>query len=364
MTNRGGADWFHMVMASRVAPADDLGGSLGAARPGGSTRSQVEDSGTSGVLSSDDRSPEGPSSGDPSRGARSVVAASAGGTSADSLADESRRASLLRGARLLRSDRPHWLRELILMGSVYLAYSGIRNLAPDQAGEAQRNARAILDAETVIGLDVEKSLNLFVSDRPWLAIPSIYYYATLHMIITATVMVWLYRRRPTHYAQARGVLLVMTMIALAGYWLYPLAPPRLMTSGGYVDTAVKFELWGYTPSEAVVSLSNQYAAMPSMHFGWALWVGVVLALLARTRLMRTLGVLYPLATLVVIVVTANHFVLDAVAALVIFMISPVIMQGFSMARRRIADQERDQERDAEPGPPPGPEPGTEPATAD
>ena len=252
-------------------------------------------------------------------------------------ADESRGARLLRTARLLRSDRPHWLRELILMGSVYLAYSGIRNLAPDQAGEAQRIARAILDAETVIGLDVEKSLNLFVSDRPWLAIPSIYYYATLHMIITAAVMVWLYRRRPTHYAQARGVLLVMTMIALAGYWLYPLAPPRLMTNGGYVDTAVKFELWGYTPSEAVVSLTNQYAAMPSMHFGWALWVGVVLALLARTRLMRTLGVLYPLGTLAVIVVTANHFVLDAVAALVIFMISPVIVQAFSMARRRIAE---------------------------
>lgn len=224
------------------------------------------------------------------------------------------------------------------MGSVYLAYSGIRNLAPNQAVEAQRNARSILHAERLVGLDVEKALNLFVSDRAWLALPSIYYYATLHMVTTVLVMVWLYRRRPEHYALARGVLLVMTVIALATYWLYPLAPPRLMTNGGYVDTAIKFQLWGYTPSEAVASLSNQYAAMPSMHFGWALWVGVVLVLLARTRVMRVLGVLYPLLTLTVIVVTANHFVLDAVVALVIFMASPVIVQGSAMLWRRRTEQ--------------------------
>ena len=316
MTNGVGADWFHMLMAFRVAPADDLGGSLGAAQSGGPTRTQVTD--------------------DVDPGPAVAPAVSSGPTEAPTTIPTEHEGDAGRLTRLFRSDRPHWLRELVLMGTVYLAYSGIRNLAPDQVGEAQSNARAILDAETVIGLDVEKSLNLFVSERAWLALPSIYYYATLHMLVTAAVMVWLYRRRPTHYAQARGVLLVMTMIALAGYWLYPLAPPRLMTNGGYVDTAVKFELWGYTPSEAVVSLSNQYAAMPSMHFGWALWVGVVLALLARTRVVRTLGVLYPIVTLVVIVVTANHFVLDAVAALIIFMVSPVIVQGFSMARRRVA----------------------------
>ena len=135
----------------------------------------------------------------------------------------------------------------------------------------------------------------------------------------------------------------MTLIALAGDWLYPLAPPRLMTGGGYVDTAVKYELWGYTPSEAVTSLSNQYAAMPSMHFGWSLWVGVVLALLARTRLVRGLGVLYPILTLVVIVVTANHFVLDAVAALVIFLVAPFVVTALGTAggaaRRRVVRAE-------------------------
>jgi hypothetical protein len=255
------------------------------------------------------------------------------------------------GADAAPVKRPHWLRELILMGGIYLAYSMIRNLAPTQAVEAQRNARDILDAEKTIGLDVEKSLNHVVSDIPWLAIPSIYYYATLHILLTVSIVVWLYRRRPAQYGQARGVLLVMTTIAVAGYWLYPLAPPRLMTGGGYVDTAVKFELWGYTPSEAVSSVSNQYAAMPSMHFGWALWVGVVLALFARTRAVRVFGVVYPLVTLVVIVVTANHFILDAVAALVIFLVSPFIVQALSMAWRRVAELGRPQLSEASAGEP-------------
>ncbi len=214
------------------------------------------------------------------------------------------------------------------MGSVYLAYSGIRNLAPDQADAAQRNARTVLDFERALHIDVEKGLNHFVSTTPMLAYPAIYYYATLHLVMTAVTLVWLYRRRPTFYAPARAVLLVMTMAALVGYWLYPLAPPRLMTGGGYIDTAVKFELWGYTPSKAVVSLSNQYAAMPSMHFGWSLWIGVVLVLVARSRVMRVVGVLYPLTTLTVIVVTGNHFLLDAIVAFLIFVASAVVVQAW------------------------------------
>lgn len=295
-----------MLMASRVAPPDGVHGPVGPAR--------ADTTDTPDAAADPAEAPGAARQTDRARPADTALATAE------------------------RGARPHWLRELVLMASVYLAYSGIRNLAPDQATQAQSHARTILRAEDVIGMDVERAMNLFVSDRAWLAIPAIYYYATLHLVVTAGVMVWLYRRRPAHYAQARGVLLVMTLIALVGYWLYPLAPPRLMPNGGYVDTAVKYELWGYTPSEAVVSLSNQYAAMPSMHFGWALWVGVVLVLLARHRLVRALGIAYPLLTLAVIVVTANHFVLDAVAALLIFAVSPVILQGFAMIRRRAVER--------------------------
>jgi hypothetical protein len=250
---------------------------------------------------------------------------------ASSVADEAERSA--------PTGRPRWWREMVLIGSVYFAYSLIRNLAPDRVGEAQQNARVILDAERAIGWDVEKGLNLAVSDIPWLALPSIYYYATLHLTLTLLTMIWLYRRRPAQYAKARSVLLVMTLMALVGYWLYPLAPPRLMTGGGYVDTAVKYVLWGYTPSEGLKSVSNQYAAMPSMHVGWALWVGLALVFLARRRWVKALGIAYPFVTLAVIVVTANHFVLDAVVAVAVAAVAwlAVSVWDAAMAGRRPAE---------------------------
>jgi len=95
----------------------------------------------------------------------------------------------------------------------------------------------------------------------------------MHFAVTLAFLVWLYRRRPQAYRTARGVLLAMTLLALVGYWLYPLAPPRLMPGGGFVDTVRIWGTWGVAASEPVTSASNQYAAVPSMHVGWALWCG-------------------------------------------------------------------------------------------
>ena len=221
--------------------------------------------------------------------------------------------------------RPAWLRELVIVAAVYFTYSISRNLIPDQVEQAQRNARSILDAEKLLGLDIELGINRWGADLPWLIIPANYYYATLHLSLTLVVMIWLYRRRKAVYARCRSVLLTMTVMALASYWLYPLAPPRLMAGQSYVDTVREYVLWGFTPSEDMQSLSNQYAAMPSMHVGWALWVGVVLFLYGRGRLVRALGIAYPLATVFVVMVTGNHFILDAIAAVVVFLVAVVIV---------------------------------------
>lgn len=217
--------------------------------------------------------------------------------------------------------RPAWVRELVIVAVVYFTYSISRNLIPDQVTQAQRNARSILDAEKLLGLDIELGINRWGADLPWLIIPANYYYATLHLSVTLFVMIWLYRRRKAVYARCRSVLLTMTMMALASYWLYPLAPPRLMAGQTYIDTVREYVLWGFTPSEDMQSLSNQYAAMPSMHVGWALWVGVVLVMYGRGRVVRALGVAYPLATVFVVMVTGNHFILDAIAAVVFFLVA-------------------------------------------
>lgn len=240
-----------------------------------------------------------------------------------------------------------WRRELVLLLALYGAYSLIRNLVPDQVAQAQANARAILDAERAMGIDVELALNLAAAPLDWLIVPANYYYATLHMTATAAVLVWLYRRRPLHYVRARGVLLAMTVMALACYWLYPLAPPRLMTGGGYVDTVREHGLWGFTPTDEMVDLSNQYAAMPSMHFGWSLWVGVVLVAVARRPLLRVLGGLYPLLTLAVIVITGNHFLLDAAAAVVLFVVALALVEGWARVRARRTVRSRARTRSRE-----------------
>ena len=217
--------------------------------------------------------------------------------------------------------RLRWWRELVFLGLVYLLYSVIRNAAPAQVGRAQNNATAILDLEDALGLDVEQGLNLRFGRIEWLAVPANYYYATMHFAVTLTLLVWLYRRRPQAYRTARGVLLVMTLLALVGYWLYPLAPPRLMAGGGFVDTVRAWGTWGVAASQPVTSASNQYAAMPSMHVGWALWCGAIIVRHVRRPAVQALGMLYPAMTLLVVVVTGNHFVLDAAGALVAFVLA-------------------------------------------
>ena len=165
---------------------------------------------------------------------------------------------------------------------------------------------------TRIGLNFEKSVNQWVAAREWIAQVLDYYYATLHFVVTIGVLVWLFVKRPHVYRGARTVLFTTTLIALAGFALYPTAPPRLLPGMGYIDTVIKFHTWGSLAQPEIAAHSNQYAAMPSLHIGWALWAGLSLFMCARSRWWRAFGLLYPFFTLLVIVATANHYIIDAV----------------------------------------------------
>ncbi|MEU5362714.1 phosphatase PAP2 family protein [Streptomyces sp. NPDC005925] len=204
-----------------------------------------------------------------------------------------------------------WL-ETLLIAVSYWTYSLIRNAVPEQRDQALRNADGIWRFEHQLGLAVEQSVNETTNSVTWLIVGMNYYYATLHFVVTLGVLVWLYRAHPGRYAAARLVLFSTTGAALAGYYLYPLAPPRLMDGGRFVDTVMVHQTWGSMASGDLKNMSNQYAAMPSMHIGWSLWCGLTIFALATVPWARVLGLLYPAATLVVIVATANHFWLDAV----------------------------------------------------
>jgi hypothetical protein len=133
-------------------------------------------------------------------------------------------------------------------------------------------------------------------------------------------------RRPHIYRGARTVLVTTTLIALLGFYIYPTAPPRLLPEFGYVDTLLKYHTWGSLADPSIAEHSNQFAAMPSLHIGWAVWCGIVIFVCARRTWVRLLGVVYPIGTLAVIVGTANHFILDAVGGVI------VVAMGFGVQR--------------------------------
>jgi len=214
------------------------------------------------------------------------------------------------------------LRELALVVGLYVAYSATRLAVGGQWGAAREHADQLLHLERAVHLDVELWLNTVVTPVTWLAVPASFWYSTMHFIVTPAVLILLYRKHPVLYRPARTALMAATLVALLGYYFFPTAPPRLV-GGGYVDTLSETSGYGWWPSAAETaaggagSVTNQVAAMPSMHVGWALWVSIVLAALARRWWLKVLAYAYVATTTSVVVLTANHWVLDAVAGVVL-----------------------------------------------
>ncbi|MEV6394895.1 phosphatase PAP2 family protein [Streptomyces sp. NPDC051907] len=215
--------------------------------------------------------------------------------------------------------RPRWWTELPLIAVVYAAYSAGRLLARGDVNTAVDHGLGILRAEKALFLDLETPLNRLFTDVPAIGVPADFAYASLHYLVTPAILVWLFRRRPAGYRAARTWLMLSTLLGLVGFTLMPTCPPRLLdASHGFVDTMAQYSSYGWWGAEASAprglgGMTNQYAAMPSLHVGWALWCGVMLWRHGRTPLMKTLAVAYPLITVIVVMGTANHYFLDAVA---------------------------------------------------
>jgi hypothetical protein len=238
-----------------------------------------------------------------------------------------------------RAPRPVWWIELVFLGGCYWLYSVVRNVAPSHTTSATRRAVDLLNFEHTLHIDAEKSLNSFVAHTHWLAYGANYYYATMHFIVTLGVLVWLYLRRPVDYRRLRTAWLATNVTALLGFYLFALAPPRMLP--GFVDTVVHFHTWGSWGSTDVNDLSNQYAAMPSLHIAWALWCAVAVVTLSRRTWLRVVAALYPVATLFVVLGTANHFALDAVGGAVVLAAGFGVDTLIRITRARLISRKED-----------------------
>lgn len=147
-----------------------------------------------------------------------------------------------RGARGIAGHR--WWRELVIAAALYAVYDIIRGLIAGNTTHALRDGHDILNLERLLHIDPEHYLNHTLDHLAAIAVPACFFYATLHFIITPAVLIWTYIKRPDSYRRARTVLAAITLTALVGFWLFPTAPPRLLTGGGFQDTLVKFGAWG------------------------------------------------------------------------------------------------------------------------
>ncbi|MCX4909121.1 bifunctional glycosyltransferase 87/phosphatase PAP2 family protein [Streptomyces sp. NBC_00878] len=225
--------------------------------------------------------------------------------------------------------RPNLLLELLLIRVGYSAYQQVRLAATGgtNAGgraTAEEHGEQIHAIEKFLQIDIERWANHAVVDVPWLQSFFDFYYTSFHFVVPLSVLGVLYVRRPADYRWARAALGFATLFALVGFWLYPLAPPRLMPGLGFIDTVHGVQDFSQPDYGTLTALTNQYAAMPSLHFGWSLWCGLVIAILAPKWWMKALGLLHPLFTVSAIVATANHWVLDAAGG------AAVVGAGFAL----------------------------------
>ena len=209
-----------------------------------------------------------------------------------------------------------WVRELALVAILYVAYMAARAVIGVSVAEAEDRGASILRLEDWACLDIESSLNSWLGAVPAAGLLAAYLYATLHYLVTPAVLLWTALRRRHGYRAERNALLIATILGLVGYWLLPTAPPRLIDAG-LTDTMAAFAdmgWWGEAASapRGMEGLSNQYAAMPSLHVGWAVWVALCVAHHGSRPLVRRAVWIYPAIMSLIVMATANHYLLDVV----------------------------------------------------
>ena len=199
--------------------------------------------------------------------------------------------------------------ELAIIGAAYVGYALVRLAIRADRPAAFAHAAELWQAEQRLHLTVEPLLNHLTAAHLTLADAAGYYYGLLHFLVTPLVLAWLYVYRRTAFPQLRSALMLATASANVVFWAWPAAPPRFSVPG-MTDILASHDILGAADPHGAASLVNLYAAMPSLHVAWAAWCAAAIGTASRHR-WRRLAWLYPVATTLVVLASANHFLLDA-----------------------------------------------------
>jgi hypothetical protein len=214
--------------------------------------------------------------------------------------------------------RPYLLGELVVVLVLLQVYDFVRGRAEVRRGPAIDHGEQLMRLEGLLHIQIEPSVNQWVTAHHALSLVASYWYQFAHLTITLSLLAWCWWRQPSIYRSARNSLVMINAAALAVFFLLPVAPPRLLTGYQFIDSVAQA---GFGTSHGGPVTADQYGAFPSLHIGWAVWTAVVAYRMATSQLAGRIWLSYPFVTCFVIIATGNHYLLDAVAGAVLALVA-------------------------------------------
>jgi len=231
------------------------------------------------------------------------------------------------------STRTRWWVEALVVVWLCWVYDAINNLAPLRVHAALAHGWALLRLERSLGLDPELALNRWLAAHRTLGLLLSDYYDNAHFIVTLGLLGWLWYRRADIFRPLRNTLVAINLLGLLVFWLYPTAPPRLLSGSGFADVVASTGALGGWHTGPLASAANQFAAMPSLHLAWAVWCSLALFSLSKKSWVRVVAVLYPCVTCLAVLATGNHYLLDVFAGVAVAALAALLVRAPEVRRR-------------------------------
>jgi membrane-associated phospholipid phosphatase len=227
-------------------------------------------------------------------------------------------------SRVLPRGPRDLLWQILLFCGAYWVYRLVRGQVFDQSEAAFANARSIVDLQRSLHVFVEPDIQQWAIRAGWVEDVGSWMYLNTHFVVTTVTLAFIYLARNAHFYWVRNMFMVAMGLALVGYVAFPTAPPRMFTELGFIDSVSQFT--GVSEESNVNALFNPYAAVPSMHVGFALMLAIPMVRMTRRVWVKALWIAYPPVVTLVVVVTANHWLFDAAAGAAVALVSAAAAQ--------------------------------------
>jgi membrane-associated phospholipid phosphatase len=216
-------------------------------------------------------------------------------------------------------------RQIAILVGVDIAYEMARGIADTDRSEAIAHGAQVINFEQSIHSFFEPSLQAFFLPAHWVIDIANQVYLNAQFSVAIGFLVWLYLFRNESYCFVRNMFVIAMGLALIGYIGFPTAPPRMFPDHGFIDTITDFSNVNHDSALAKIFI-NPYAAVPSMHCAFALMIGATGVMVCRRRVSKAFWAFWPVLVCWVVIVTANHYWIDAVLGWMVAIAAALIAQ--------------------------------------